>query len=284
MRNPLFLTAARIAILQEKQKDYTRAFNSYRNAAQLTTNSTAKIKIRSRQAWCLHLVGNPTETEKIYEDLLRDYPENPWGIILYSKYLIRTKKLKKARSLLESGSRTFPDNLEIYLILASLLKDLERSNEAIAVLKVALAQDNLTRGRGIKRKDIWAELGSLFFQRGDYNSAISSLKKSLRMDTDENFLHYDILGLCYLMVGDPENSLYFIEKYIQFNGEIDLELLIIKARAHAKMGETPLACASLLQAYSIEDKLTLNAEEMVDLAPLKQSGFLETLENLEVED
>ncbi|WCL48162.1 tetratricopeptide repeat protein [Leptospira sp. GIMC2001] len=279
-----FLTLTKIAIDQEKSKDYTRAFNSFNKALAFTKDENTILKIRSRQAWCLHLVGNPDETQNIYEQLIESYPQNSWSYLLYARYLIKTKRFKAAKTLLAKASKVFQDNLEIYLTLASLLKDMERSNEAIDVLKLALAQETLTRGRGIRRKDMWAELGSLFFQRGDYNSAISALKKSLRMDTEDHFLHYDILGLCYLLVGDPENSVYFIDKYVQFNGEVDVELLVIKARAHTRLGANHLACASLLQAYSVDDRLILDADDMVDLAPLKQIGFLETLENLEIED
>lgn len=281
--NPFFQTV-RLALQQERIKDYTRAFNYYKTAIDLTKNENSKIKIFTRQAWCLHLVGNPNETEKIFRLVLQEYNHNPWGHLLYAKYLIKTKKYKQAKTLLEKACLQFPEQLELYLTLASLLKDMERSNEAIIVLKTALGQKQLTKGRGIDRKDIWAELGNLFFQRGDYNSSISALKKSLHMDEEETYLHYDILSIAYLYVGDPENSLHFIEKYSRYFGDLDSELLVIKARAHCKLKDFPGACASLLQAYSIEDRLQLSADDMVDLAPLKQMGFLETLENLETED
>jgi tetratricopeptide (TPR) repeat protein len=279
-----FIQLVRVAINHENNKDYTRAFNAYNQSLSYTGNENSIIKIRSRQAWCLHLVGNPQETEKIYQELIENHESNPWSHILFAKYLIKTRRQKQAKNLLQKSSLRFPDNLELYLLLASLLKDMERSNEAIQVLKKALTREDLTRGRGILRKDIWAELGTLFYIRGDYNSAISALKKSLRMDLDENFLHYDVLSACYLKVGDPENVLYYVDKYIRYNGDMDAELLILKARSHCRLKQYPHASASLLQAYAFEDGLSLTAEEMVDLAPLKQFGFLETLENLSIEE
>jgi tetratricopeptide (TPR) repeat protein len=279
-----FIETTKAALQLELERDYTRAFNAFQKSLNLTKNESSIIKIRSKQAWCLHQVGNPTETDKIYHSIIEDSKNNPLGYLLYSKYLIKTRRWKAAKSLLQESSLLFPDNLEIYLTYASLMKDMERSNEAIDILKKALSQESLTRGRGIERKDIWAELGSLFFQRGDYNSSISVLKKSLRMDNEENFLHYDILGICYLLVGDHENCIYYIDKFILYNGEIDAEILTIKARAHSRAGVYHLATASLLQAYALEDQLTLNAEDMVDLAPLKQLGFLDTLEHLEIEE
>ncbi len=164
------------------------------------------------------------------------------------------------------------------------MKDTDRSNEAITILKQALAQEKLSRGKGILRKDIWAELGHLYYQRGNYNSALVSLKTSMRMDSDENFLHYDMIAQCYLKVADHKNALKFIDLYIQYFGESDSDILIIKARAHAQLGENHLACASLLQAYSMENGLKLKAEDMIDFAPLLQTGFFDTLENVEIED
>ncbi len=279
-----FFRIVRMAIAEESSKNHAKAFNLYKEALRHTKSESAIIKIRSRQAWCIHMVGNPQETEKIYSQMIQDFSHNPWTYLSYSKYLIKIKRYKQAKKLLSNAIQSFPDNLELYLTLASLLKDTERSNEAIEILKKALARENLSRGRGILRKDIWAELGTLFFHRGDYNAAISSLKKALRMDLEENFLQFDLLSISYLYVGDPENAIYYLDKYIRYNGEIDEEILILKARCHCLLGQYPHASASLLQAYSIKDSLQLSAEDMVDLAPLKQLGFLDNLENLEIEE
>lgn len=142
-----------------------------------------------------------------------------------SKYLIKTRRWKAAKSLLQESSLLFPDNLEIYLTFASLMKDMERSDEAIDILKKALSQESFnSRTRELKRK--------IFGQNWEaYSSNVVTiiqvslfLKKSLRMDSEENFLHYDILGICYLLVGDHENCIFYIDKFILYNGEIDAEI------------------------------------------------------------
>lgn len=279
-----FFSLIREAKLLEEEKEFTRAFNVYAESESHTTDESSLIKIKAKKAWCLYAVGNPKETESLFQDIIKNYPSHPLSITVYSRYLIKLKKFKSAKVLLQKSILYFPSYLENYLLLASLLKDMERSEEAIKVLKKALSQEHLSNGRGIDRKDIWAELGSLYFSRGDFNSALVSLKKSLKMVEPEEFFYYDLLALCYLEAEDPENALISIRTHIQYCKEIDPETLIILARAHCRLGKLEEAANNLIQAYSIEDSLYLKAADFIDFAPLLRNGFFTTLENIEWEE
>lgn len=272
------------AIQRERQREFTKAFNLYKESLNFTQNSKTILKVKNRQAWCQYYIGNTRETLNLFQELLDHFSSHPESRLYYANYLIKVHNYKLAKKILSQAIEIFPDQLELYLTLASLLKDTDRSNEAIQILKQALAQEKLSRGRGIKRKDIWAELGYLYYQRGDYNSALASLKTAMRMDEEETFLHYDMIAQCYLKVADHKNALKFIDLYIKYFGESDADILVIKARAHAQLGESHLACASLLQAYSLENGLKLSAEDMVDFGPLLQTGFFDTLENVEIDE
>ncbi|EQA37619.1 tetratricopeptide repeat protein [Leptospira inadai serovar Lyme str. 10] len=279
-----FRELIRSAIQRERQREFTKAFNLYKESLNFTENPKTVLKVKNRQAWCQYYIGNTRETLNLFQELLDKFSLHPESHLHYSNYLIKVHNYKLAKKILGKAVESFPDQLELYLTLASLLKDTDRSNEAIAVLKQALSQEKLSRGRGIKRKDIWAELGYLYFQRGDYNSALASLKTAMRMDEEETFLHYDMIAQCYLKVSDHKNALKFIDLYIKYFGESDADILVVKARAHAQLGESHLACASLLQAYSMENGLKLSAEDMVDFGPLLQTGFFDTLENVEIDE
>lgn len=279
-----FISVMKRAIRAESEKNYALAFNLFNQAVSEARNSRAIVRIMSRQAWCLHYVGNHKEALALFDTILDANSHEPQAYVLYATYMLKTDKLKIAKSILKKGVEKFPQHLEIYLVLASILKDTERSNEAIDILKKALSQDQLTRDNGIDRKDIWAELGYLYYERGNYNSAIAALKKSLRMTEEEEFLHYDLLARAYLKINDPQNAMKFIEKRIKVFGDYDPEDLIIKARAHARLGEHQYATANLLQAYSIDDSLHLRSEDMVDFSFLVQSGFFNTLENFDFEE
>ncbi|MDF3820261.1 hypothetical protein P3G55_10140 [Leptospira sp. 96542] len=281
--NPFF-SLIREAKKMESEKEFTRAFNLYAQSESHTKNEAALIKIKAKKAWCLYSVGNPKETEKLFQDIIDNFDHHPLSITVYSRYLIKLKKFKSARTLLLKSLIRFPSYLENYLLLASLLKEMERSDEAIEVLRQALTQEHLSNGRGVDRKDIWAELGSLYFSRGDYNSALASLKLSLKMVSEEEFANYDLLALCYLEAEDPENALNCIQLHFKYCKEIDQESLIVLARANCRLGNTEVAANNLIQAYSIEDSLYLKAADFLDFAPLLRNGFFTTLENIEWED
>lgn len=268
----------------EESKEFTRAFNLYAESESYTRSESSLIKIKAKKAWCLYSVGNPSETENLFQEIISNYANHPLSITVYSRYLIKLKKFKSAKSILKKSLSLFPNYLENYLLLASLLKDMERSDEAIEVLKAALNQEHLSHGRGIERKDIWAELGSLYFSRGDFNAALASLKLSLKMVSEEEFYYYDLLALCYLEAEDAENALQNIRTHIKYCKEIDPETLIILARANCRLGNLDEASNNLIQAYSIEDSLYLKATDFLDFAPLLRNGFFTTLENIEWEE
>lgn len=268
----------------EEKKEFTRAFNLYAESEKFTSDIPSLIKIKSKMAWCQHSVGNPRETESQFQELLEKYPNHPLGITIYSKYLIKLKKLKNARIQLKKGIQLFPDYLEFYLILASLLKNMDRSEESIEILKEALSRETLSKGKGIRISDIWSELGSLFFSRNDYNSALACFKKSRSLGSENEFLHFDILSRCYLELDDPENALKAIESFIIYQGDVSPETLIILSRAKCRLGYIEEASQHLIQAYSYEDSLTITGNEMIDFAPLLRNGFFTTLENIEWDD
>ena len=259
-------------------REYARAFNIFNRLQAQAKSPRAIIKCKNYMAWCLHNVGNPEESIQILNSLVSEWPDEPLPWLYNGIYYIKTDKIKSAKKCLQTGIEKFPDQLELYLTLASLHKDKERSDESIKVLKKALAQDKLSRGKGIIRKDIWAELGSLYYNRGDYNSSLACLKKSMRMDFEENFLHYDLLAHCYIKLDDPRNCLDSIEKYLLYLGEIDQDILLLKSRALCKLDMCEEAEHTFLQAYSIEDCIELNNHELYDLALLQKKGVFTGLD------
>jgi tetratricopeptide (TPR) repeat protein len=281
--NPFF-SIIRKAAACELEKEFTKAFNLYAECENFTSDVTSLIKIKSKMAWCQHSVGNPKETEAQYSEILAKYAHHPLSILVYSKYLIKLKKFKSAKLLLKEGIHEFPTYLEFYLSLASLLKEMDRTEESIEILKDALAREDLSKGKGIGLKDIWAELGTLFFSRSDYNSALACLRKSQNLCAEYEFLHYDLISLCYLELEDPENALRSIKAFISYQGDVGPETLIILSRAKCRLGLIEEAGQHLIQAYSYEDSLRLNGNEMIDFAPLLRNGFFTTLENVEWED
>lgn len=278
------ISVIRQARYEEKAKLYTRAFNSYGKALELTKSEITKIRLESYRGWTLNKIGNFEQANEIFNLVLKKY-DHAYAYLVVALYFYKTGKLKSSKNLLQKGIEKFPDYLELYLTLSSILKDSERANESIQVLKQALQRENLIKGKGgILRKDIWAELGNLYFERGNYNSCILCLKKSMNMDLEENFLHYPLLSKSYLILGDAKNALLYIEKQLLYFEDLDQDDYITKARAHARLEELHLASASLLQAYDSDGVLRISSEEMTDFSKLMQNGFFDTIENLQIGD
>jgi tetratricopeptide (TPR) repeat protein len=277
-----FLSLVRQAKQEENETQFTRAFNSYSKAVQLTNNNNTKAKLVSRQGWCLHFIGNHFEANDLFSSLYKTYP-TPEGFSSSAIYFYKIGKLKTAKHILLKGIDSFPNHLELYLSLSSILKDTERTNESIEILKKALQQENLTRAKGgIERKDIWAELATLYFERASFNSCIVSLKRSLHLSSEETFLHYPMLSKSYLILNDPMSALKYIDKQLLYFEDLDPEDFITKARAHARLGELHLATANLLQAYDSDGYLKINSEEMTDFSELMKNGFFSSIENFEI--
>lgn len=280
-----FLSLTRQAIRSEQDKNCAKAFNLYTKAIELTGDLPTKVKLSARKANCLESVGNHKEAEKLIEGLTAQYSDHPESYLQTALYFMKIQNHKLAKMYLREGIEIFPDFLEFYLTLSFLLRETERANESIDVLKKALMQERLTNGKGgISRKDIWAELGNLYFERGSYNSCLVCMKKSLRMEEKELFPFYDILALCHLKLDDPNNALNYIQLHLNYFEDIDPSAYIIKARIHSRLFDYENAEECLIQAYSKEGILRLNTEEMRDLSFFVQSGFFDSLENFSVDE
>ncbi|MDX1959223.1 MAG: tetratricopeptide repeat protein [Leptospiraceae bacterium] len=276
----------RQAILEERAGSYSRAFNTYSLAYKIAESSVLKIKIISKKSICLECVGNYSEARDLVEELIPSFPHEPESFLQTALFSIRRGRTKQAKQILNSAIEKFPEFLEFYLTLAYLYKETERSNESIQVLKKALMQENLSNGRGgIRRKDIWAELGNLYFERNNYNSCIMCMKKSLRLEEKGHpFLHYDTLAKSYLHIEDYVSALKYIDLHLTYFEERDPEDHILKARIHAKLGNLNLASSNLLEAYDREGFLRLKTQDMEDFSQLVKIGFFENIENVIIEE
>lgn len=279
-----FIHIVKEALIYEKRNNFTKSFNLYTQAISFTNNLDTILKLKSKKAWCLHKVGNYNESLAMFNNLIIEHSNQPLSYLLLATYYQKINKIKHARTILSKGIEIFPDYIECYLMLASILKDSERSKEAIDILKKVLYRETLSEGKIIRRKDIWAELGSMYFERGNYNSSLACLKKSLKLDKEENFLHYELMSKCYLKLEDPQNTLKYIHDYMKYYTEFSQEEYILCARAYSKLGDYENSMSALLSAYNLDSFLILKSEEMFDFSQLVQIGFFDSLENFEIVD
>jgi tetratricopeptide (TPR) repeat protein len=279
-----FISIIKAASNDEKNKDYTKAYNLYIKAENLTSNNIVKIKLIAKRAWCLEQVGNHASAETLISELITKYPSFSDSFLNSALYYIKIKKYKQAKTILKEGLKFFPNSTDLYITLAYILKESERWNESIEILKQALLRETLTKAKnGIGKQDIWNELGHLYFDRGNYNSCIACLKKAILIDGDIMSC-YSTIAKSYLFLEDPQNSIKYLDMQFSKFEVLDPEDHIIKARAYAKLKNEKLAMEELQKANLINGGVYLRSEDLIDFSDLLKNGFLNTLENLQIEE
>ena len=279
-----FISNTKNAIREEKLKNYTRAYNLFLNSQNQCKSELTAIKIISRRAFCLEQVGNHKEAENLILSLTKKYKNFYQSYLLTGLYYGKLKKYKESKKYLIQGLNYFPNVMDLYITLSYTLKDTERWNEAIDVLKKALNIHDLVRSKnGIEKKDIWCELGHLYFDRANYNSCIACLKQALILDNGI-LACYSTLSRAYLFLDDAGNSIKYLDlQYEKFNF-LDTEDYIIKARAHSRLNQIEEAKICITNAYDESGSLFLRSEDMADFSDLLKIGFFSGLENLEIEE
>ena len=228
-------------------------------------------------------VGNYEEARGIINKIQDEYRHVSYGYLYPALYYNKLKNYKLSKKILREGIENFPDSSDLYLTLAFILKETERWNESIKVLKSALSRSNLQRAKsGIEKQDIWNELGHLYYERGNYNSCIACLKKAIFMKGD-NFSCYGTIARAYLNVGDPGNSIRYLDlQYSRFQF-LNSPDFITKARAYSRLKDYEEAERVLEMAYRETGTLILSSEEMVDFSELTKKGFFLKIENFEID-
>lgn len=278
-----FFSLAKQAIQEEHLKNYAKAYNLYVDTEKSTTSPLVKIKIISKRAWCLEQVGNHTSAEELIKKIIILFHEYPEAYLQTALYYIKIKKFKLSKSVLRAGIELYPDSTDLYLTLAFILKETERWNESIDVLKKALLRENLSKAKhGIGKQDIWNELGHLYFERGNYNSSVACLKKAISLNG--NLMScYSTLSKAYLHLDDPLSTLKYINQLLHKFDILDTDDYILKARAHARLKEYELAMDCLQIAYQENEALHLSTEDMIDFSNLIKNGLFDNFQNIEIE-
>ena len=278
-----FFSLAKQAIQEERLKNYTKAYNLYVEAEKISFSSLVKIKILSRRAWCLEQVGNHSSAEDLIKKIMILFQEYPDAYLQTALYYIKIKKFKLSKTVLKTGIDLYPDSTDLYLTLAFILKETERWNESIEVLKKALLRENLGKAKnGIGKQDIWNELGHIYYERGNYNSSVACLKKAISING--NLMScYSTISKAYLHLDDPQNTLKYTNQLIQKFEILDTDDYIVKARAHARLKEYDLALECLQIAYEENEALHLKTEDMIDFSNLIKNGMFDNFQNIEIE-
>ncbi|PBQ32651.1 hypothetical protein CNR22_13010 [Sphingobacteriaceae bacterium] len=123
-----------------------------------------------------------------------DSTQAPYYITLVDIYFSENNT-RKAKELLESTAKKFPDNIEALLKLAELYFLVQRYQDGITYVNNALKiNENLAKAYYIK--------GSIYRESGDTSRAISNLETAVEQDNKYIDAYYD-LGVLYAARRNP---------------------------------------------------------------------------------
>ena len=161
------------------------------------------------------------------------------------QYKYKAEGVESALELLTSYTSEYPDVVELNLYKIHLLKESNRSNEALNLAK-KLAQQNLNTDLGFAALNKQVELE---FVTGAYDDAEKTINEILSGD-DQNVQGLLNRARLYIFKNDPEKALIDLRKAdkVELNNETTQLLL---ARAQIQLRNMALAGDHYNQAYSL---------------------------------
>jgi tetratricopeptide (TPR) repeat protein len=195
---------------------------------------------------------------KSFRTAIERQPNNMAGYRALAEYQIRQKNHDEALNVIRAGLEQQPNSSAMRLLLASVLELKGDYEAAIAEYESMLKQDpglliaanNLasllsdhrTDKASLERAYSFAAilrksqmpsfkdtLGWIYYQRGDYKSAISLLEETAAGLPDRALVRYH-LGMSYIANGQPAKALEQLKKALELASDSDLQTQIRTAQ------------------------------------------------------
>jgi tetratricopeptide (TPR) repeat protein len=170
-------------LVHERRRHYAEAAAAY---GEVPETSELFEEVRIRRAGCLSRVGGHAQALEIYQQALKDGPEDAALWVQYARAVERGGAPAQAEALLREALARTP-SAELYEALAATRQRQGRPAEGVAVLREALAQ----RPRD---EALLYALGGAYEQQGQVEGALAQMRAVLRLNPDNasalNFLGY----------------------------------------------------------------------------------------------
>lgn len=204
----------------------------------------------------------------VYEDILREDPENADAMTGIGKVYLAREDAETAKTYFEDAIDIDPENAEAYLGLAEAYQDLGELEQAITSFETALQSnpDNLS---------IKFPLSLLYFQTEDYSRAIPYMEEILAVNTNMQGLRQRLIK-SYIEVGDYGNAADHAVVYLEADPG-DATKILYTAQLEAWAGRTSDAVNRLESLISS----TGNRQAYILLATIyRDSGQRGSMQNV----
>ncbi|OWF42771.1 transmembrane and TPR repeat-containing protein 1-like [Mizuhopecten yessoensis] len=154
-------------------------------------------------------MGRSSEAIHLYEDVLKDSPNNTDLLFHYSQVLAKNLKFEKSEAALHQAIRLSPNSIEILTQMSKILGQQARHKEALPYLDHAITVAQRTNDR--------LALVDLFLQHGDHNKdiqqysqAVNSFSEALRLGGDNPSVHLNLGALHHILGHHKEAKHHYL--------------------------------------------------------------------------
>jgi Tfp pilus assembly protein PilF len=117
------------------------------------------------------------EARNIFEELLRQDPDDVMALINLGNTYMKDGKLKRSEQILRSATSLEPDNYLAGINLGIVLEGQSRIDEAIQQYQRLIVMERET-------PELYTRLAGCFTRKGDFVHARESVENALRLDPD----------------------------------------------------------------------------------------------------
>lgn len=237
-----------LGLAYEKQNLFEKAKEKFSDAIELNTNSSdggslnqMGLYFYSRENYdnAIDYYGKALERESNNIDYLYNIAmayEKKEEVNKALQYYLEAEKIQNSDDLQnriglmyyrqnehEKAIKYFSNASELNKLNPVYLENIASSNRLLG--KTDLAEKYLEEAIKVKPDNDFAynELGRIYFEKRDYDKAISLCKKALEFHPD-NFQYYENLGFAYRDKDEPETAVSYFLKSIEINPAADLSL------------------------------------------------------------
>ena len=280
-RKKLFTDIRKALKLFDEEK-FTQSFNLLNSVERRTQHMHLIAKIANIKIRCLIQVGNVLAAKEYLETLLTIYPTSGKIAFMAANTYHKLEELNKANRLYLRCVCLYPANTQYALIFAQFLREINRPNETLGILKKCLRKNRMESARDHAGLHfLYMELGLTYYYANHYWRALILLTHTAELS--QQFPYNDIIAEMLLKRKEYEKADHYLSLHLEDWTENDPEALYLQAKIYVALNRRKEAFQSLEKCEKLWGELVITAGDMAHLFPLMQDGSLKKLSNLVIE-
>ena len=243
-------------------QEYAKAADAYKRAGELDPDD---VEIKKARAQALYLADNIGEAAKLYEDLIKNEPDDGLARLRLGQIYRRQMKYEESRENLVKAGQAFPDSIEVQFNLVLLNRDEGHLEDAVKLVnnllkKTEKANGRYTEGEKQNRRIFLINQAILNQSLGNYNDAVRTFTDVKALTNEKDGRADALIIETYRLAKNLDKALQHAEESLKETPG-NRQLQIIRADLIAEKGKVDEGIKSLqqLEKGSDEDLDALSA-------------------------